>query len=68
LADLQSARSVYRLAAEDFDRVFTNAVKLGPEHHDDMEDLRSVESRFYDAANRYRTAFDACLEYLRKLG
>jgi hypothetical protein len=68
LADLQSARSVYRIAAEDFDSVFTHAVKLGPEHPDEMEDLKSVESRFYKAANRYRTAFYACLEYLRKLG
>jgi hypothetical protein len=62
LADLESARDAYRLAAEEFDRAFTRLA----EHPDDAEELRSAVSTFHAVVRRYHTAMEACLDHLRQ--
>jgi len=64
LADLESARDAYCVAAEDFERVFPGAA----EHPDQIENLKSVVYAFHDVANRYQTALDAYLGFLRLEG
>jgi hypothetical protein len=61
LADLETARDAYRIAAVEFDRAFVHAA----EQPNWIEDLTAIESRFYDVVRRYHVALDAYLEYVR---
>jgi hypothetical protein len=64
LADLESVRSAYRLGAGDFDHASKIAVDLGRVKA--AVASRSAASRLKHAADRYQTAMDAYLEFLRR--